>query len=87
MNDCPECSLARERVWHGVYLVACYGCRARGLARSQWAQQAVVSRKAAELAEAVAAAMPQMPLQEAMTMVWDWWRIDHHAAAAEGLTA
>jgi hypothetical protein len=83
VNQCTECTLARERAWHGMYLTACLGCRARGLARSQWAQQAVASRSAAELAEAVAAAMPSMPLAEAMAAVWDWWRMDHRAMETE----
>jgi hypothetical protein len=85
---CPECTLARERAWHGIYIVACYGCRARGLARSQAAQQAVATRSAAALAEAVAAAMPSMPLAEAMQEVWDWWRVDHQSEKqSEGTAA
>lgn len=90
-DDCPECTLARERVWHGVYLVDCYGCRARGIARSQHAARAVATRKASELAEVAEAAMPKLPLQEAMAMVWAWWRRDHptpqHEQQSEGTAA
>lgn len=88
MNECHECSLARERAWHGIYLVDCDGCRARGFARSQYAMQAVATRSAAILAEAVAEAMPKVPLPEAMAMVWTWWRVDHpQALESEGTAA
>lgn len=78
MMDCPECTAARERAWHGLYLTACFGCRARGLARSQCTVEAKrAGQVTPDLRARIEEALPQMPLAEAVALINAWWDHDH----------
>lgn len=81
MTPCPDCTDARAKRWHGVYRMGCAGCQARAVARSMAAADAVRDRTTEGLREVLAKAMPKTPADEALRMVWDWWRVDHPKAA------
>lgn len=77
---CPACDKARSTRWSGEYRKGCFQCCARGFARSTLAADAVRTRSAKALKEAMAKAQPNVPIDSAMTAAWDWWKFDHAEA-------
>jgi hypothetical protein len=77
---CAECTLARERVWHGGYDHWCDGCMARAIARSQAAFHAIDERGNGDqrpLRELIGRCMQKVPYEDARRVVWQWWQVDH----------
>lgn len=75
---CDDCASAIQRKgqWHG-FTLACKGCEARAVARSQAMFLAVRKGDTAELHETLRRIFPAISLDDAKRMVWGWWKTDH----------
>lgn len=77
--DCEHCRRARAGVW-GSYYTGCTSCRARLLARSLAASEALDPARggdARELRAATARVLDMIPYGEARELVLGWWKSDH----------
>lgn len=82
--DCDHCRRARAGLWGGYYS-GCMSCRARLLARSLAAFDALGrkdKRDARELREATARALDSIPYTEARELVLDWFNHDRKESQA-----
>lgn len=80
MSDCSDCASAKVRRWHGIYKSSCAGCSARAVARSLAAFNALDPKGTGDkepLRELVQRVLPQMPMAQARSAVWEWWQHDH----------
>jgi len=75
--SCPACDKARSNRYSGEYRVGCFQCCARGFARSTLAADAVRTRDAEQLKDALAKALPTVPIDSALQAVREWWKFDH----------
>lgn len=80
---CPSCTTARGNRYSGLYQSGCLSCSLRAFSRSLLAADAVRTRSTAALRDALALAHPQMPIEDALKGVWDWWRSDRQQERAQ----
>ena len=83
MSNCPACTKAAESPMSGIYHSSCMECGMRGYARSSLAADALKSRRSHALRAAIEKSHPQAAVEDALALVWKWWRIDH-ANAEQG---
>ena len=80
---CECCAKARAGIW-GTYHATCRGCRARSVARSLAAFDALDPAGTGDkepIRELTARVLRDMPLKAARQAVMDWWAIDHRKDA------
>ena len=82
-KTCDCCERARAGIW-GTGYAACQGCRARSVARSLAAFDALDLAGNGDkepLRELTARVLRDMPLKAARQAVMDWWAVDHRKDA------
>ena len=76
---CPDCDRSRAGMWCG-YSASCTDCKARAIARSLDAFNALDprgSRARDPLRELIQRAIPDADYATARRKVWEWWLHDH----------
>ena len=80
---CEHCERARKGM-SALYDTKCRSCRARMVARTQDAWNALHPRGNRDTDALIATmrrSLHDVPEAEAKRMVWDWWKVDHGGSA------
>lgn len=75
---CVEC--VETKTWRGhwhAYRVGCDTCAARAIARSLAAFKAIRKEEPGELRDMIGRVLPNVPFEDARSMVWEAWQVDH----------